>query len=102
MVDASSTRTFDQTTFHLRTCARSTMTKALSVSGYVSRIIPERLVVFEDGKKFVEVPESEGKGELKTRKVEIQTGLSDGLNIEVLSGLKEGDKVVERPPREIR
>jgi len=65
-------------------------------------LIPERLVVFEDGKKFVEVPESEGKGELKTRKVEIQTGLSDGLNIEVLSGLKEGDKVVERPPREIK
>jgi HlyD family secretion protein len=65
-------------------------------------LIPERLVVFEDGKKFVEVPESGGKGEQKTRKVEIQTGLSDALNIEVVSGLKEGDKVVEKPPREIK
>ena len=65
-------------------------------------LIPERLVIFEDGKRFVEVPDSESKGEQKTRKVEIQTGLSDGLNIEVLSGLKEGDKVVEKPPREIK
>jgi len=66
-------------------------------------LIPERLLVFEDGKRFVEVPENgAAKGELKTRKVEVQTGLSDGLNIEVLSGLKEGEKVVERPPREIK
>jgi len=60
-------------------------------------LIPERLILFEDGKKLVEVPDGE-----KTRKVEVRTGLSDGLNIEVLDGLKEGDKVVERPPREIK
>jgi HlyD family secretion protein len=60
-------------------------------------LIPERLVLFEDGKRFVEVPDGEA-----TKKVEVRTGLSDGLNIEVLDGLKEGDKVVERPPREIR
>jgi HlyD family secretion protein len=59
--------------------------------------IPERLVTFEDGKKFVEV----SRGETIDR-VEIETGLSDGLNIEILSGLNEGDQVVERPPREIR
>ncbi len=64
--------------------------------------LPERLVTFEDGKRFVEVPEGQGRGEQKTRRVEVQTGLSDGLNIEILSGLKEGDKVVERPPREIK
>jgi HlyD family secretion protein len=60
-------------------------------------LLPERLVLFEDGKKFVEIPEGEA-----TKKVEIRTGLSDGLNIEILDGLKEGDKVVERPPREIK
>jgi HlyD family secretion protein len=65
-------------------------------------MLPERLVVFEDGKRFVEVPESQAKDELKTRKVEVQTGLSDGLNIEIVSGLKEGEKVVEKPPREIK
>ncbi len=63
--------------------------------------IPERLVLFEDGgkKSFVEVPGKEPKDE--PRKVEIKTGLSDGLNIEVVSGLKAGEKVVQRPPKEI-
>jgi HlyD family secretion protein len=68
-------------------------------------MLPERLVLFENGKRYVEVPENPNdlKGpDIKTKKVEIQTGLSDGLNIEILSGLKEGDKVVERPPREIK
>ncbi len=60
-------------------------------------LLPERLVLFEDGKKFVEVPDGE-----KTKKVEVRTGLSDGLNIEILEGVKEGDPVVERPPREIK
>lgn len=60
-------------------------------------LIPERLVLFENGKKFVEVPDGE-----QSKKAEIQTGLSDGMNIEILSGLKEGDKIMERPPREIR
>ena len=60
-------------------------------------LLPERLVLFEDGRKFVEVPDGE-----KTRKVEVRTGLSDGLNIEILDGVKEGDQVVERPPREIK
>jgi HlyD family secretion protein len=59
-------------------------------------VIPERLVLSEEGKRFVEVKEAE-----TISKVEVKTGLSDGLNIEILEGLKEGDQVVERPPREI-
>jgi len=65
-------------------------------------VLPERLVIFENGKRFVEIPEGSSGETEKTKKVEIQTGLSDGLNIEILSGVKEGDKVVERPPREIK
>jgi len=64
-------------------------------------LIPERLVSFEeDGTKtFVEVP---GAGpEAEPRKVPVQLGLSDGLNVEVISGLSEGDQVVQRPPKEI-
>ena len=63
--------------------------------------IPERLVTYEDGgkKASVELPASDPKAEPK--KVEIKTGVSDGLNVEVVSGLKKGDKVVERPPKEI-
>jgi hypothetical protein len=33
--------------------------------------------------------------------VEIKTGISDGLSVEVVSGLKKGDRVVEKPPKEI-
>ena len=64
-------------------------------------LIPERLVTFEDegAKTFVEIP---GEGpEAEPQRVEIQTGLSDGLNIEVTSGLDEGDEVVQRPPRDV-
>jgi HlyD family secretion protein len=59
-------------------------------------IIPERLVLSEGEKRSVEVKENE-----IIKKVDVKTGLSDGLNIEILEGLKEGDLVVERPPREI-
>jgi HlyD family secretion protein len=64
-------------------------------------VVPERLVTFEDGgkKATVELPSANPKEQPK--KVEIKTGISDGLNVEVLSGLKKGDKVVERPPKEI-
>lgn len=65
-------------------------------------LVPERLVTFDDGgkKASVELPGLGPKDE--PRKVEIRTGLSDGLNVEVLSGLKAGDKVVQRPPKEIK
>ena len=59
-------------------------------------IIPERLVTFDEDKRYVEIKEGES-----IRKVEIKTGLSDSLNIEVTEGLSEGQQVVERPPREI-
>jgi HlyD family secretion protein len=63
--------------------------------------IPERLVIFEDegAKTFVELPGD--TPETEPKKVAVKVGLSDGLNIEVVSGLREGDKVVQRPPREI-
>jgi HlyD family secretion protein len=64
-------------------------------------VLPERLVSFENGgkKTTVEVPQSDPKAQPK--KVDVKTGVSDGLNIEIVSGLKKGDKVVERPPKEI-
>jgi len=62
-------------------------------------LIPERLVLFEDEKTFVEVP---GLGpEADPDKVEVELGLSDGLNVEITSGVAEGDQIVQRPPREI-
>jgi HlyD family secretion protein len=63
-------------------------------------VIPERLVTFADGgkKATVEVPGSDPKS---PKKIDIKTGISDGLNVEVLSGLSKGQKIVERPPKEI-
>jgi HlyD family secretion protein len=61
-------------------------------------VIPERVVQFNEDTAFVEVKQPNGEIVKKT----IKTGLSDGLNIEVAEGLKEGDLLVERPPKEIK
>ena len=54
--------------------------------------INEGNLLIEDKQTFVEVETAPQKFE----KREIKTGLSDGINIEVVSGLKEGDKVKHR------
>jgi len=61
-------------------------------------LVPERLVNITDSVRTVEVQDSLGT----IAKREIETGLSDGINIEVLAGLDVGELVVERPPREIK
>jgi HlyD family secretion protein len=63
--------------------------------------IPERLVTFEDGGKKATVELAASAPKEQPKKIEIKTGISDGLNVEVLSGLKKGDHIVERPPKEI-
>ncbi len=64
-------------------------------------VVPERLVTFSDGgaKASVEIPGDTPEAEPK--KVDIKTGISDGMNIEVIEGLEKGAMVVERPPKEI-
>lgn len=60
-------------------------------------VIPERLVRFEDGVARATVLLPDGT----TEEREVETGLSDAIRVEVVSGLEEGEKVVEPPPREI-
>jgi HlyD family secretion protein len=60
-------------------------------------VIPERLVEFRGDTAYVEISDSAGIIESR----EIEVGLSDGLNIEVIDGLALGDEIVERPPKEI-
>ncbi len=55
--------------------------------------IPERVVTFRNDSSFVTLAVTKQKSEERA----IKTGLSDAINIEVLSGLKEGDKVLEKP-----
>ncbi|HDL03693.1 MAG: efflux RND transporter periplasmic adaptor subunit [Candidatus Zixiibacteriota bacterium] len=60
-------------------------------------VIPERLIEFVNDTAYVETHDSLGD----TNRLPIEIGLSDGINIEVVAGLNEGDMLVERPPREI-
>jgi HlyD family secretion protein len=63
--------------------------------------LPERVVIFEDGgkKTFVELPAAKPKEPPK--KTEIKLGISDGLSAEIVAGLSQGAKVIERPPKKL-
>ena len=52
--------------------------------------VKESNVIYEEEKKFVEVLDSDSA---VFKKVEIQTGISDGINVEVISGLLPKDQV---------
>jgi HlyD family secretion protein len=63
-------------------------------------LLPERLITFEGKKAYVELPPADPKGQ--PEKHEITVGLSDGLNVEIVAGLAASDRVVQRPPKEIK
>ncbi|MEJ2678631.1 MAG: efflux RND transporter periplasmic adaptor subunit, partial [Gemmatimonadota bacterium] len=56
-------------------------------------VVPERVVTFEGDSAWGNVRTGEGTSEKRA----IVTGLSDAINTEVLSGLHEGDVVLEKP-----
>ena len=51
--------------------------------------VPESALDFDGDETYVRLKDSEGK----YKRVKVETGLSDGVNIEIKSGLKEGDIV---------
>jgi HlyD family secretion protein len=59
--------------------------------------IPERVVTFRNDSAFVKLALAAGKEEERV----IKTGLSDAIKVEVISGLKEGDDVFEKPVKKI-
>ncbi len=59
--------------------------------------IPERVVTFRKDSTFVKVP----VGKNQSKDIYIKTGLSDAINIEVISGLKQGQEVLEKKVKEI-
>jgi HlyD family secretion protein len=61
-------------------------------------VIPERLLTRRGDSTFVTVKTGPGTQEERL----IRTGLSDAIGIEVVEGLKEGDSLLEKPPREIK
>ncbi|MFQ5454356.1 MAG: efflux RND transporter periplasmic adaptor subunit [Candidatus Zixiibacteriota bacterium] len=60
-------------------------------------LIAERLIKTRDSVQYVEIQDSTSG----ITEREIETGLSDGINIEIVDGLEEGELLVERPPKEI-
>ncbi len=61
--------------------------------------LPERVVNFEkDGTAWVTVQKADGT----TEKRVVKTGLSDAIQVEVLSGLEEGEVVQEKPVKEVK
>ena len=58
-------------------------------------VLPERVVHFDEetGRAYVRLPAK--SPEEQPEQHEIETGLSDGLSVEVVSGLAEGDEVLE-------
>jgi HlyD family secretion protein len=61
-------------------------------------LIPERVVTFEEDGAWVRVRGADGNEQKRT----IRTGLSDAIQVEVVGGLEAGEKVLEKPTREIR
>jgi len=60
--------------------------------------IPERVVTFRNDSAFVNIPTGEEGGK---KEIYIETGMSDAINIEVKSGLKEKQEVLEKEVKEI-
>ena len=62
-------------------------------------LIPERTVTFDGDSAWVNVPGADAK---KPQKRWIRTGLSDAMNVQVTAGLREGDRVLEKPTQDVR
>ncbi len=54
--------------------------------------VPESAIEFSDDKTYLYIIGGEGEQKSYTRR-EVTTGLSDGINIEIKKGLKQGEKV---------
>jgi HlyD family secretion protein len=58
--------------------------------------LPERVITFRNDSAIVKVAVMD-----KELERVIKTGLSDAINVEIVSGLKEGDEVFEKPVKKI-
>jgi HlyD family secretion protein len=60
--------------------------------------IPERVVTMREGRAYIEVP---GDDPSKRVEKEVKLGLSDAITVAVTDGLEEGDRILEKPLREL-
>ena len=59
--------------------------------------IPERLIIYSNDMTYVEIVKNLAENTTEIRKIE--TALSDGMNTQVKEGVKEGELIIERPPK---
>jgi multidrug efflux pump subunit AcrA (membrane-fusion protein) len=57
-------------------------------------LVPNTALLPKGAGRVVRVPNASGQG---THEVDVQIGLTDGTNTEIVSGLKEGDPIVALP-----
>jgi len=62
-------------------------------------VLPERVITYGKERETATVEVPGPSSDAPPKKVEVKVGISDGIRAEVLSGLKEGDTVLERPPK---
>jgi HlyD family secretion protein len=61
-------------------------------------LVPSTALLPKGAGRVVQVPQVDAKGKpLPPREVDVQTGLSDGTNTEILSGIGEGEPVIALP-----
>lgn len=58
-------------------------------------VIPERVLIFREGKSYVKLPNKAGNA---PKLQAIKTGISNGIDVQVLSGLSENEKVLDLQP----
>ncbi len=60
--------------------------------------IPERTVTFDGDSAWVNLPGADNKPQKRW----IRTGISDAINVQVTAGLREGERVLEKPTKEVK
>ncbi len=56
-------------------------------------LVPNSALLPKGAGRVVRVPDANGT----TREIDVQTGLTDGTNTEIISGLSEGQQVIANP-----
>jgi len=62
--------------------------------------IPERLIIYSNEMTYVEIVNNPAEEAVEMRKIE--TALSDGMNTQIKTGVKEGELIIERPPKVLK
>ena len=60
-------------------------------------LVPNSALLPKGSGRAVQVPDTNAEGQPTTREVDVQTGLTDGVNTEITGGLSDGQQIVALP-----